>query len=130
MKLFDTDFLFMHLRFSELKAKFEKGEIFFTDYGYVDNVDEYLTGCLSNMPNIFNIDMLDKTYEILGELGCKRFKTILDFYDNKITCQGFYFKNVDGYLQYRISDLVIGCNLIFNHSENKQDLVNYFKNNF
>ena len=131
MKLLYTDFTLCHFRFSELKTKFIKGEILFTDCGYVDNIDEYITGCLSNLPNNMNINMgNNKTYEILGELGSKRFKTILDFTENKITCQGLYFNEIQGYLQCRINDLVIVCNLVFNHSENKEDIVNYFKNNF
>lgn len=131
MKLLYTDFTFTHFRFNELITKLNNGEILLNDCGYVNNIDEYLTGCLSNFPNTLNINLgNNKTYEILGILGCQRFKTLLDFTKNKIPCQGKYFKDIDGYLQYRINYLLIGCNLIFNYSENKEDIINYFKNNF
>jgi hypothetical protein len=54
---------------------------------------------------------------------------MVDFTENKITCQELYYRDIDGYLQDRITNLTFDCNLIL-PSDNKDELINYFKNNF
>jgi len=39
--------------------------------------------------------------------GSKKFKTILDFYNNKITCQGFYYKDLRGYQRDMLANMKI-----------------------
>lgn len=128
MKLIDTNIMFKYLRFSELVEKFSKGELVFEDFGYVDDIDGFLTGCLSNLPNSFNFN-LGRSYVLIGELGCKRFKTILDFMDGRIKCQGLYYNEMEGYLRCRILDMIIGCNMVLT-SDDRVEVIEYFRNNF
>jgi hypothetical protein len=133
MNLPDTNITFRYFRFYELKDMFIKNELVFEDFGYVDDIDLYLTGCLVMCPNSFNF-ILKKPYTLLGELGCKRFKTIIDFTENKIKCQGLYFNEIEGYLRHRILDMNISANLIIFYSIDSQEYrdfqIEYFKNNF
>jgi hypothetical protein len=128
MRLIEKDITFGYFRFYELKQKLDRNELIYQNFGYVNDADGFLTGCLCNLPNNFYF-VLGKPYILIGGNCNKRFKTIIDFVENKITCQGLYYKDIDGYLQDRITNLTFDCNLIL-PSDNKDDLINYFKNNF
>jgi hypothetical protein len=130
MNLLNNDTIFTHLRLGDLVTKYHRGEIVFGDHGYVDKIDEYLTGCLSNLPNSFNVVIHNGPYEVLGESGCKRFRTLVDFTEDKITCQGTYFSAIPGYLQHRLNNLEIGCNMVLNLPDNRKEITNYLRDNF
>ncbi len=77
----------------------------FNDEGYVDDVEAFLTGCLSRFPLTFMIDAAGLEREVLYDV--KKIKTLWDFYNNKITCQGLYFNDLEFYRQDWLKNLQI-----------------------
>ena len=96
-------------RWHELMALVNKVDgrrsLVFEDQGYVSDTESFLTGCVSNFPLFFMFDSSTINWIVLHDV--KKFKTLLDFYNNKITCQGYYYKDIEGYKRDRLANLSI-----------------------
>lgn len=108
LNIFSNDVRKQFFRFSELLDLYNKKDgrrqLTFEDIGYVDDIDNFITGCLSSFVLTFTLDGSTINWKILN--GRKQFKTLLDFYDNKITVQGQYYKDI-GFFKSRIKCLQI-----------------------
>lgn len=128
MKIYDQDTYQNPLRLSELLDMYYKTNtnglsLIFKDTGYVEDVDIFLTGCLSNLPLYLSLDSTKKEKELIS--GTKKFKTLIDFYENKISCQKIYHKNMEGYLKTRLKNLQIITYNILPNSENYKEIKKY-----
>ena len=119
----------MHFRFYELidlvNKKDSRLELIFEDQGYVDDIDLFLTGCMSYLPIIFYIDGTSTTKKLLN---CpKKFKTMLDFYNEKIKCQGQLITELQGYERARLRNAEIITYNILPGAEHRDKIIQYFK---
>jgi len=115
MKLISNDFRRQFFRFYEIYDIYTKKDgrrqLFFKDEGYVQDIDLFITGCLSGLPVSLIFDGSKLEWEVLN--GIKKIKTIIDFYENKITCQGKLFKEIEeGYLRDRFKNMEIDAFVI------------------
>lgn len=128
MKLFDNMVMGQFLRFYELYDLYLKKDgrlsISFEDNGYVDDIDNFITGCISGIRLFFTCDYRSVDKVLLS--NTKQFKTLIDFVENKITCQGLYFKDIEGYLRRRIMDLNITIDFMV-HGDNNDDIIKFLK---
>lgn len=130
MNTFEHDIRKQFYRFSELYDLYVKkdGRLYLTfeDKGYVEDVDLFLTGCMSFYPCVFMLQQVGVEYRILNDV--KKFKTLIDFYDNKIACQNILFKDIEQfYLRSRINDLKIEAWVINPGAGNLEEAIKYFK---
>lgn len=117
-------------RWYELLDLFNKKDgrrfITFEDKGYVEDIDSFLTGCISGFPLVFMIDSSKLGWTLISDV--KKFKTILDFNNGKITCQGLYYGDLIGYQRSRLNDMEIEsfCILPCTNIE-KENAIKYLK---
>lgn len=124
IKLLDFDFRQQHIRFNELYDLYTKADgrrqLFFEDKGYVSDVDLFITGCMSsNSVELYlTIDASTLDWKVLS--GHEKVKTLIDFYENKIMCQGLFYKDLKPlWLKSRIKDLKIRVHAVNPSSSNE-----------
>lgn len=131
MKLIETDFRKQFFRFYELYDLYIKKDgrrqLTFEDQGHVEDLETFLTGCLSNLSLSFNLDGSSVDWKLLN---CpKKFKTMVDFYENKITCQGKLFSEIEQlYLKDRFKNMKIEAFVINPCTKiTREELTKFFK---
>jgi hypothetical protein len=108
IELIEHDVRKQHLRFYELLSLYRKENnrqsLVYVDHGYVTDTETFLTGCLSRLIDVsLYIDGSELQWEILGIENCRKFKTLLDFCENKLTCQDLYNKDLEPHMRDWIS---------------------------
>ena len=57
----------------------------------------------------------------------KKFKTMIDFYEGKLKCQGLSYKEIEGYLRHRFLWKEIKTFCVPAGADDRQELVNFLK---
>ena len=130
MKLISDDSRKQFFRFYEIYELYTKKDgrrqLFFEDEGYVQDVDLFITGCLSGLPLYLTLDGSKTEWSVLNDV--KKVKTMIDFYENKITCQGKLFKDLEkGWMKDRFHDLKIEAFVINPSASDYNQLKGFLK---
>lgn len=133
MELLDNNFVKWHVRISELLIRYKKEHpancTLIIGNDMVKYPDRFIHYCLSNLPlNGLIFDGGVKEWKVID--GNKRLRTIINFIDNQFPLEdGTYFKDLPGYLKFRISDGLTFSSLILTSStqELKDTLINYIQ---
>ena len=114
-------------RFYELYDWFIKADgrisLTFQDNGYVDNIDLFLTACLSGYRLYFTIDGSSVDKVLLSDV--KQFKTLVDFYGGKITCQGKTINDIKPYLKTKFRNLQLLTINTYPGIDDKKQIIEY-----
>ncbi len=119
----------MTYRFNELvdlvNKKDGRLELTFEDQGYVDDIDLFLRGCIYHLPLVFFIDGSTVNKKLLS---CpKKFKTMLDFNNGLIKCQGNFISDLQGYEKHNFKNKAITSFVISPGAKDYEELIRYFK---
>lgn len=116
-------------RFYELVDLYNKADgrrqLTFDDKGYVEDIDLYISGILSFLHIDFYIDGSSLDWKLIN--CTKRFKTMLDFYNGKITCHGKFIDELEGYMRYNFKNAKIRSTVINPGANNKDRITEFFK---
>ncbi len=125
----ENDIRKQHFRFIELLSLYNKSDcrrqLVFEDEGYVDNIDLFLTGCMSYLPVYLSMDGSTVLWQIIN--GSKKFKTLLDFVSEKIPCQGKYWYEIEGFQRDRIMNKQIIGYVINPSATHKELLIKFLQ---
>jgi hypothetical protein len=129
VKIYDNDTYMMHYRFYELLDLVNKAdgrrELTLEDRGRVDNVDLFLTGCMSYFPVTIAMDGSTLNWRVLN--GSKKLKTLIDFWNGEVTCQGKYISEIEGFLKTRVRNLEIVSHNIMPAAVNRNELREFLR---
>lgn len=129
MKLISDDTFSKIFRFNELvdlvNKKDGRRELTFEDQGYVENIDLFLTGCISRLHVHFYLDGSSVNWKLLNNQ--KQFKTMLDFHNGIIKCQDKFITEIEGYMRANFIQLQIHTRVVTSCAGNYEDLINFLK---
>lgn len=126
-KIFEHSVYNNFLRFYELYNWYKKADgrisLIFEDNGYVDDIDLFLTACFSGYRLTFTIDNSSVEKVLLSDT--KQFKTMIDFYEGKITCQGKTFDEIKPSLKRKFDNLELIAVCTYPSIDDKEEIIKY-----
>ncbi len=128
-KIISNDVRSQVLRLIELKdrldRKYGRLSLVYEDMGHVEDVNGFLSGCMSNMPVVMTFDGSGAEWELL--CGHRQLKTLIDFVEGRIEYDGMKFEEIEGYLRSRITWLKIHAFVINPTYDDKEEQRNFLK---
>ena len=129
-KIFEDSVYHCFFRFYELYDWYKKTDgrisLIFEDNGYVDDIDLFLTVCFSNYKLRFTIDGSSVNKVLLSDT--KQFKTLIDFYEGKITCQGKTINEIKPSLKRKFHNLKLIAVCTYPSIDDKEAIIKFLTN--